>query len=197
VAAEPSAPNLYGFASTPWIVGMLDRERITSPQVFGHTKFKNGDMAGKIAELFDEAGEDGLAELRVKLEQAARALSAEAALTRQEELDRADAADIARGRELIAGDLGCTDCHRFRDQGELGSAPDLTGYGSSSWLQAMIARPTAERFYGEHNDRMPSFAPDAAHPQTNLLSPMELRLLSDWLRGEWSELHGFCRFFRA
>lgn len=188
VAAEPSAPNLYGFGTTEWILGMLDRDRITSPQVFGHTKFKDGDMVGKIAELFDEAGEDGQAELRTKLRQVARALSADAALARQQELDQADVADIARGRELIVGDLGCTDCHRFGDQGDLGSAPDLTGYGSPSWLKEMIAHPTTDRFYGDHNDRMPSFAPDEVHPEANLLSPNELGLLADWLRGEWIEL---------
>jgi ubiquinol-cytochrome c reductase cytochrome b subunit len=145
-------------------------------------------MAGKIAELFDEAGEDGQAELRTKLQQVARALSAEAALAPQQTQDRADAAEISRGRELISGDLGCTDCHRFGDQGDLGSAPDLTGYGSRAWLQEMIARPTAERFYGDRNDRMPSFAPDQSHTAANLLSPHELSLLTDWLRGEWFDL---------
>jgi ubiquinol-cytochrome c reductase cytochrome b subunit len=188
VAAEPSAPNLYGFGTTEWILGMVDRERIVSPQVFGHTKFKSGDMAGKIAELFDDAGEDGQAELQTQLRQVARALSAEAALASQQEQDRADAADIVRGRELLMGSLSCTDCHRFHDQGDLGSAPDLTGYGSRAWLEGMIAKPTHERFYRDHNDRMPSFAGDQVHPETNLLSPGELKLLVDWLRGEWWEV---------
>ncbi len=186
VAAEPSAPNLYGFGTTQWILGMLDRERITSPQVFGNTRFKSGDMAGKIAELFDEAGEDGAAELRTRLHQVALALSADADLVHEQVQGQATNGEIARGRELI-GSLGCVDCHRYGDQGDLGSAPDLTGYGSSSWLREMIAHPSAERFYGERNDRMPSFARDEAHHAANLLSSQELGLLTDWLRGEWFE----------
>ena len=32
----------------------------------------------------------------------------------------------------------CTDCHKFRDTGNLGSAPDLTGWGSKDWLVRFI-----------------------------------------------------------
>ena len=184
VAIDPSAPNLFGFASTDWIQSMLDPERIKSPHVFGNTKFKSGDMAGKVAELFEEAGEDP-ATLRKQLQRIARTLSADAALPNQQQ-DPAAVTDIAEGRQAIV-QLGCTDCHRYGDHGELGSAPDLSGYGSKTWLRDMIAHPAAERFYGDRNDRMPSFAPDHAHPETNLLSPADLQLLVDWLRGEWHD----------
>ncbi len=187
-AAEPSAPNLFGFGTSDWILGVLDPQRIISPQVFGHTKLRDGEMAGKIKDLFDETAEDDQTELRAELRAAASVLSDEAALPHPRDHNRADAAQIARGRKLLTGDLGCTDCHRFRDQGELGSAPDLTGYASREWLLGMIANPTSARYYGDElNDRMPSFAPDPKHPHTNLLSPAELAALVDWLRGEWYE----------
>ncbi|HVJ66377.1 MAG TPA: cytochrome b N-terminal domain-containing protein [Caulifigura sp.] len=186
VAAEPSAPDLGGFATADWIGGMLDCEKITSARVYGATKFRDGDMVGKIDELFKEAGADGQPALREKLRLAAIALSAEAGLPSQLQTDRQQAAEIEQGRKLICGELACTDCHRFRDQGDLGSAPDLTGYGSRDWLLGMIQRPQDERYYpGELNDRMPAFARDDVHTETNLLTAAELGLLVDWLRGEW------------
>ena len=66
---------------------------------------------------------------------------------------------IDEGRELLVSEMGCTDCHRFHDDGELGIAPDLTGYGSREWLIGFISDPRHERFYGENNDRMPAYAP--------------------------------------
>jgi ubiquinol-cytochrome c reductase cytochrome b subunit len=187
-AAEPSAPNLYGFGTPDWIMGLLDRDRITSPQVYGATKFSEGDMVGKVQELFDGAGEEGTDELRGKLRQVAAALSAEAGLPAGRGGVAPDEADVAHGRELITGEFSCTDCHRFGDTGDLGSAPDLTGYGSREWLAGMISDPAGERFYpSDLNDRMPAFCADAEHPETNLLSPSERDLLVDWLRGEWFE----------
>ena len=89
---------------------------------------------------------------------------------------------------MLLGEFACTDCHRFGEHGGLGSGPDLTGYGSHEWLVGMIGNPLSDWFYpGERNDRMPSFAPAAGHPEMNLLSPTELDLLVNWLRGEWYE----------
>ncbi|HEY2839672.1 MAG TPA: cytochrome b N-terminal domain-containing protein, partial [Pirellulales bacterium] len=44
VTKEPSAPNLYGFASREWIAGLLDPDKIATPQYFGLTEHKAGDM---------------------------------------------------------------------------------------------------------------------------------------------------------
>lgn len=188
VASEPSAPNLYGFGTSHWIAGMLDPQRIASEHVFGKTKFAEGDMVSKIKELFDGLDESAAKQMRDNLKLAARALLAEAALPRQAGADEHDQSHIAAGRELLVGSLSCTECHRFRDKGELGSAPDLTGYGSREWLLGMIGNPQHERFYaGDRNDRMPAFAEDAEHSERNLLSPRELNLLVDWLRGDWYE----------
>ena len=73
----------------------------------------------------------------------------------------------------------------FGDNGtDLGSAPDLTGWGSREWLVGIITDPTHERFYGDSNDRMPSFgkADEGAAP---MLTPQQIGLLADWLRGDW------------
>ena len=191
-AAEPSAPNLHGFGTRNWIAGWLDPQTIAGPHYFGKTKFADGEMIKNLSELFEKAGPSKQADLQAKMKKAAAALSAEAQLKSQATLDRDDAATIAEGRKLIKGSLGCTECHKFRDDGEIGSAPDLTGYGSRDWLLTFIGNPQQDRFYPkddngkEKNDRMPSFAPHP-NPRDNLLSPLELDLLVSWLRGEWEE----------
>lgn len=184
-AKNSSAPNLYGFGTSEWILGMLDPERIVSPHYFGNTKFKKGEMAGKVRSMFKHAGAEGTEELKAQLKLVARALSAEAQHPDRITQDGHDQADIEQGKSLIV-ELSCIDCHKFHDEGELGMAPDLTGYASQEWLTAMISNPSQERFYlDEQNDRMQQFAADPAHPDLNLLNPNELRLLVNWLRGEW------------
>lgn len=188
IASEPSAPNLYGFGTTEWIAGMLDPRRVATDHYFGNTKFAEGDMVSKVRELFDGLEEAEAAKMRDDLKLVAQALSAEAALPHSAATGHVDQASIVAGRELLSGRLACTDCHKFRDQGELGSGPDLTGYGSRNWLLGMISNPQHERFYtGDRNDRMPAFADNAEHLEHNLLSPRELSLLVDWLRSDWYE----------
>jgi ubiquinol-cytochrome c reductase cytochrome b subunit len=83
---------------------------------------------------------------------------------------------IAEGVELIKNEAGCTDCHRFQDAGEAGSAPDLTDYGTRQWLAAFIKNPGAESFYGEKH-HMPAFEGQR--------SDREIELIATWLRGDW------------
>ena len=45
----------------------------------------------------------------------------------------------------------------------------------------MIHDPTQPRYYGDNNDRMPSFGADGE------LSEEEIGLVVDWLRGDWYE----------
>jgi ubiquinol-cytochrome c reductase cytochrome b subunit len=106
--------------------------------------------------------------------------------------DAVDEAALEEGRKLatggladvLANGLSCIDCHKFHDDGELGSAPDLTGYMSRDWLIEFIRNPAAERFYGDTNDRMPAFA---AHEDARLnqLDDKSIGLIVDWLRGDW------------
>ena len=79
------------------------------------------------------------------------AISAEAMLPEQAELDRQDAKAIEEGRTLLVdpeGAFGCINCHSFHGKGPLGSAPVLTGYGSADWIAGIIRDPTDKQYYG-------------------------------------------------
>jgi ubiquinol-cytochrome c reductase cytochrome b subunit len=106
------------------------------------------------------------------------AISAEAGLKSQADLEQRDAAVIEQGRKSFGG-IGCADCHQFHSTDPEATAPNLTGYGSHEWLVAFISNPAHERFYGKDNDRMPLFG------VTHQLSDQEIGLVADWLRGEW------------
>lgn len=178
--AKSTAPNLYGFASREWLAGFLSPKHIAGPQFFGHTSHAEGTMVGFV--------NDTMAEWPAEEVQAVvDALSAQAGLKRQAEADKKDAARIEKGRALIGDAERCASCHKFGEQGELGSAPDLTGYGSREWIVGMISDPKHERFYRDDNDRMPSFAEKPDDSPQNLLSSRQIGLLADWLRGEWYE----------
>jgi ubiquinol-cytochrome c reductase cytochrome b subunit len=108
------------------------------------------------------------------------ALSAEAQLKSQREVDQGDDATIEEGRKLMASDdMRCTECHQFRNKDEDASAPGLTGYGSREWLIGIISNPKHERFYGRRNDRMPAFSDD------KILDAKAIGLIADWLREDW------------
>ncbi len=174
-AQKPSAPNLYGFADRKWIAGLLDPKQIKTPKYFGDTKFRKGEMAGFVKDTLSELDDDE----KEDIQKVVMALSAQAELKSQSELDKKDAKQIAEGEQLLADDWGCTDCHKFHKKGRLGYAPDLTGYGSREWLIGIIADPAHKRFYGKENDRMPAPA--------ETLSDKDIEVVADWLRGEWYE----------
>jgi len=172
---EISAADLKGFASRDWISGLLDPAKVDTPHYFGGTKFKGG----KMSEYVKEEVANFSAEDKALLQQTIIALSAEAGLKAQKELDERDAQVIDLGKKALIGErMGCMECHKFHDAGEE-TAPDLTGYGSREWLVAFITNPEHERFYGDRNDRMPAFGEDKS------LTPQEIGLVADWIRGEW------------
>lgn len=169
---EPTAPNLYGIGTARWIGGFLSVERIASPDYFANTAFRDGEMKQHIQSLFEEYEP---AVMVKNLHAVAIALSAESGH------EPRDSVEAEQGRKLLTGDLRCVDCHKFGEAGSAGSAPDLTGYASESWLRQIISNPRDVRFYGERNDRMPSFAVELAHPELNLLTDLEVDLLAKWL----------------
>jgi ubiquinol-cytochrome c reductase cytochrome b subunit len=189
VVENPTASNLWRFGTREWVAGILDPEKIVGPHYFGNTAFKEGEMVtwvnDNIAPQLADLEGDELAEFRRRVEDVTFAIAAEAGLVGETAayLDER----IAAGREAIASEFLCIDCHKFRDDGELGLAPDLTGYASREWLTAFISNPEHERFYPEKNDRMPAFAPNPDDPTANRLTAEELTLLVSWLRGEWFE----------
>jgi len=173
---EPSAPNLHGYATREWMAGWLDLETISGPERFGNTAFANGDMVDHVKYTLTDLAEDEKEEVR----QIAALLSAEANLPAQAEIDARDAENLDEAKEFL--DIyGCFDCHKFHDQGALGDAPDLTGYGSLDWTTGIIANPAHTRFYRDTNDRMPAYA------EEEILSDRQIELIANWLRREWYE----------
>jgi ubiquinol-cytochrome c reductase cytochrome b subunit len=171
----PSAADLKGFASREWIAGLLDPAKIGSPHYFGGTKFADGKMSKWVRKNVPKASPD-------QLRQVIGALSAEAQLKSQRDIDARDVSLIAAGRDLIVGDeINCTECHQFRKPDEEATAPDLTGYGSRQWLIDFISNPAHGRFYGKRNDRMPAFGVE------KMLDGRSIEMVVDWLRGEWFE----------
>jgi ubiquinol-cytochrome c reductase cytochrome b subunit len=174
----PAASDLKGFASREWLAGLLDPQRVDSPHYFGGTKFKEGKMAKFVKK--DVAGFSD--EQKTQLKKGIAALSAEAGLKSQRELDQRDATLITEGKLLITAEgMRCTECHQFHRPDEDATAPDLTAFGSRDWLIAFVSNPAHPRFYGKRNDRMPAFGED------KVLDGHAIGLIADWLRGEWYE----------
>ena len=171
---KPLASDLKRFGSREWVAAILDPNQISDDKYFGCTPFKNGKMAKyiklKIPKLKDEEKE--------KLKMGIWALSAEAALPYQRQMDNTDSAAILKGQEYLKSPLGCSSCHRLREDSSQGSAPDLAGYGSRQWLMDFINDPGQSRFYGDKNAGMPAFG------ESNLLTKKQIEMLADWIREE-------------
>jgi len=177
LVAKASAANLHGFGTAAWMRGLLDPKQVAGPAYFGNTAHKEGDMVNFVQnDLADTATwtpDDVEAVIAAMAEEAGLAAAGTAS------------ALVEKGRGLIADGDRCGSCHTFRDNGvAAGSAPDITGWGSREWLVGIITDPTHERFYGDSNDRMPSFgkAEEGAAP---MLSRRQVEMIADWLRGDW------------
>ena len=109
---QPTAPDLYRFASRPWLAAFLDPKQISGPRFFGNTKFRRALMPSFVKNTLSKLDERGKAELQDLI----AALSAEAGLRSQRGAGRRDAAKIKAGRAALTS-FGCTDCHKFRDAG--------------------------------------------------------------------------------
>lgn len=172
-----SGADLKGFASREWLTGFLDPEQINSHKYYGGTAFEGKTMSRQVTRKvpkFDDEEKQMLKDLIV-------ALSAEAKLPAQAEADKRDADRIPFGKLAIDDELGCIDCHNFHTNDEDLDAPILTGYGSRDWLVDFISDPTHINYYGEDNDRMPSFGKD------KIMTQQQIELVVDWLRGDWYE----------
>lgn len=175
---EPqSAADLAGFGSRDWLKGLLDPQRVSSTNFFGGNKFKRGKMAKFVATKVANY----TPEQKVQLTKVIAALSAEAGLKAQADLDHHEAAIIAEGRVLMKDAMSCTDCHQFHDKDEDATAPDLTSYASRDWLRRFLSNPGHPQFYGALNESMPAFG------EKHILSAEQIGILADWLRGDWYE----------
>ena len=194
-ASKPTAPNLFGVGSEAWIAAILDPTKIASTHMFGYegSPFAEGEMVTFVTDAFsDEISPEKRDATKEAFAKIARALASEAKLPNQSAPDKTTAAHIEAGVALMTGGLAevldsgtsCTDCHKFHDSGDLGAAPDLTGYMSRQWMIDFIRNPADERFYADNNDRMPAFAPHA-DAGLNQLDEKTIGLIVDWLRGDW------------
>jgi ubiquinol-cytochrome c reductase cytochrome b subunit len=185
---DPSAPNLFGFGSRAWLAGILDPAKIKSDQYFGQTRHIEGQMVEFVGENLAKLDDAN----KAKVQSIIAALAAEAALPAEAEANQKakDDGTLEKGRKALTEAFetaACVDCHKYRDIGDVGAAPDLTGWASKEWLVRFIGDPTHDYFYRASNDRMPSFGQSGPGPRQSLLTPEEIDLLARWLRGELSE----------
>jgi ubiquinol-cytochrome c reductase cytochrome b subunit len=156
VSGAATAPNLYGVGSRKWIEGWLDPERISSPDYFGYadSAFTEGEMVTFVHDTFGvDIDDQQKAAAKEAFGKIAAVLAREAKLRSIKEGD-ADAQAIEEGvalmrgglAEILDGGISCTDCHKFHDAGDVGLAPDLTGYMSGVWIIDFIRNPAHERF---------------------------------------------------
>jgi ubiquinol-cytochrome c reductase cytochrome b subunit len=168
---EPSAMDLFDFASADWIRGLLDPEQVAGPKYFGNNEnFAEGDMVyyvqGDLPGYVEDLGQE-------KLDVLIEGLAAEARKDKPSEPEEAVVAAIE--------EFGCADCHKFYDSGDLGYGPDLTGYGSRDWLIGIISDPEGERFYPDSNDNMPAYHGEPEEPDQNLLSRKQVEMIADFI----------------
>ena len=177
VSSEPqSAPDLEGFASREWLALLLDPEHISTTNYFGGTRFTDGRMARFVKRGVARFTPEEQEQLRKVI----AAVSAEAGLPAQREVEEREAALIEEGRALArTEEMRCTECHQFRQPDDTATGPDLTGYGSREWMVEFIKNPAHDRFYGNKNDRMPSYGED------NKLEERSIEMIVDWLRGDY------------
>ncbi len=171
----PTASDLKGFGSREWLSGLLDPNQVSGVQYFGGTKFKNGKMVKFVTRKVRGFSPEQKAELTNVI----AAISAEASLKSQKQLDASSTAQIQQGVHSFKNGVGCAECHQFHSKDADASGPDLTGWGSREWIVGMISNPKSIHYYAEDNDRMPAFADE------KILDAQSIGLLADWLRGEW------------
>lgn len=179
---KQTAAELKGWGSREWLRAFMDPKQLVTDRWWGGTAFVHppkGKQQGKmVAYVIEEvAGFDAAA--KQLLEDSIVALSAEAALPAQREMDARDGTQIAAGRKALGETgLNCIDCHVFHEEGG-GTGPDLTGWGSREWTIGIIKNPAHKRFYDRRNDRMPAYG------ERGELTDRQIELVTDWLRGDF------------
>jgi ubiquinol-cytochrome c reductase cytochrome b subunit len=176
-ADEQSAADLAGFGSREWLAGLLDPEKVDGPDYFGGTAHDRGAMVRYVTRRVPRFTSEQMADLQKVI----KAVSAEADLPYQAEMDSLERADIEAGRQAITeAPIECVECHTFREWvNEDPDGPILTGWGSREWMMELIANVEHPRFYGDDNDRMPLFLEEGA------LTERQIGLIVDWLRRDW------------
>lgn len=147
------APDHTGFASRAWILGLVHNPR--DDHYFGKTKIDEMKPMGKLGEA--------------KLQAAAEFLFS---LGHEVHDPPFDAKLAATGKQVFIDE--CLDCHIYEGEGaNVFDGPDMTGYGSRTWIYRQIKNAGAVTQYGELND-MPIFEDD--------LDDHDIRMVTAFLR---------------
>jgi len=178
---KQTAAELQDWGSREWLRRLMDPQQIVQAHVWGGTAFvtpPEGEERGTMADYVLEEVSKFTPEQKAMLDRVILAVSAEAQLPAQAEVDTRDAGLIEQGRkEFGESGLNCADCHKFRGEGS-GKGPDLTGWGSREWTIGIINNPADKKYYGRRNDRMPAYGVKGE------LDPRQIGMLTDWLRGD-------------
>ncbi len=185
---EPSsAPDLKGVGSRAWLAGFMDPDQIETGKYFARTRFVELDEDGEKSRMveFVHGLRDLDAEGKSQLEKIVAAVSADAELRYQAEIDARDASLIKEGTDLFFNGISgvkkaCADCHGFDgEESSSKNTPDLNGWASRDWLIRFTRNPEHRDFYGAGNDRMPVFEDEKT------FTDEEIALVVDWLREDW------------
>ena len=184
---EPSAPDLKRFGAREWLAGFLDPEQIETVKYFHETEFIKTDERGKKSRMveFVHDLENLSAEGQVQLSKIVAAVSAEADLTYQREIDESEGEIIQEGTDLFFEGIDgvrqtCADCHGFDgEESEAANTPDLNGWASRQWTIDLTRNPAHKDFYGKNNDRMPIFEDE------KIFTDKQIEMVVDWIREDW------------
>ena len=173
---EPAGSDLAGFSTRRWLTDFFDAELIATDRFFGATKFHDGKMVEFVTDEVSAYDEQD----KQILEQVIKALAGEAQRDGPRHADSPHAETIEQMQGWMGDEgLACLDCHRFYGKGPARpKGPDLTGYGSRQWMIDFVSDPSAPKYYGKRNDRMPAFGADGR------LSRKYIALIVDWLRDQ-------------
>ena len=169
-AGKATAPDLTGFGTKAWVLGLLDDP--DAERFFGHTPFK-GQMPSMIRPPADP-----------EAQKVFKAMSPDDQLTIAEFLEgqaRGESGKGTKGETMVR--QRCTGCHRLdgKTDDEESLAPELRGWASEAWMAAQIDDPGSGKSYprgamaAELTGHMPGFG--------EKLSAADRKALLGWLRG--------------
>ncbi|MGO8993563.1 MAG: cytochrome b N-terminal domain-containing protein [Polyangiaceae bacterium] len=180
-AAKATASKLDGWGTEGWVASMMDDP--DALERFGHTPFK-GMMPSMLHAPADRKADDP--PFKPMADGEVRAVAVFLA-SQSDGSGGAEKPPVRLPAELKAGEsivtVRCTTCHLWKGEGDdssQGFAPDLSGWGTVSWVRAQIANPATKTTYRESaldpkmKGHMPRFDGD--------LPADDLDLLAKWVQ---------------
>ncbi|MEO8876759.1 MAG: c-type cytochrome, partial [Polyangiaceae bacterium] len=171
-AKKHNAPALDGWGTEAWILQMLHDP--DSDSHFGKTPYAGGMPS------MDTPPKDK-PDAKVMSADDMKSAAAFLAVQGAEADEKHDAALVAAGEKIVT--TRCTSCHLFKgegDDGDDGTAPELSGYASDAWVLAQVTNPSSKATYREsaldpkRKGHMPKFEGE--------ISPSDIALVSAWTR---------------